>query len=66
MKPTPVHIIVSRIKRLSLQQQIHHLRALVKVEPPFSIRRNELTSLLEDKVRKQLRKENRGQDRQQA
>lgn len=59
MKPTPIHLIVSRIKRLSLPQQIHHLRALVKLEPPHSIRRNELTSLLEGKVRKELKRETR-------
>lgn len=59
MKPTPIHLITSRIKRLSLPQQIHHLRALVKIEKPFSIRRNELESLLQGKVAKQLRKEMR-------
>lgn len=59
MKPTPLHIISSRIKRLSLAQQIHHLRALVSAEPPRSIRRGELESLLKDKLTRQLRKENR-------
>ncbi len=54
---TPIHLIISRIKRLSLEQQIHHLRALVKAEKPYSVRRNELQSLLEGKLQKQLRRE---------
>lgn len=59
MKSTPIHQIASKIKRLSLPHQIHHLRALVAVEPPRSIRRGELESLLKDKLCRQLRKENR-------
>jgi len=59
MKPTPIHIVVSRLKRLPLHHQIAHLRALLAVEKPFSIRRNELESLLQGKVTKQLREENR-------
>lgn len=59
MKPTPIHIVCARIKRLSLPHQIHHLRALLALEKPFSVRRNELQSLLDGKVIKQLRKENR-------
>jgi len=58
-KPTPLHLVVSRLKPLSLVQQIHHLRALVALERPFSVRRNELTSLLQGKLTKQLRKESR-------
>lgn len=59
MKQTPIHLVVSRLKPLSLAQQIHHLRALVALERPFSIRRNELESLLQGKMTKQLRKESR-------
>lgn len=59
MKPTPIHIVCARIKRLSLPQQIHHLRALLALEKPFSVRRNELQSLLDGKVIKQLRRESR-------
>ena len=59
MKPTPIHLVCSRIKRLSLPQQIHHLRALLKLEPLRSVRRNELQSLLDGKMLKQLRRENR-------
>lgn len=59
MKPTPIHMILARIKPLSLAQQIHHLRALVALERPYSVRRNELESLLRGKLQKQLRKETR-------
>jgi hypothetical protein len=59
MKPTPLHIIVARIKRLPLAHQIAHLRALVACEKPYSIRRNELESLLVGKMTKQLKRENR-------
>ena len=58
MKPTPIHIVVARLKRLPLHHQISHLRALVALEKPFSVRRNELESLLRGKMTKQLRKEN--------
>lgn len=57
MKPTPLHLIVARMKPLALAQQIHHLRALVALERPYSVRRNELESLLSGKLQKQLRKE---------
>ena len=59
MNPTPIHLIMSRIKRLSLPHQIAHLRALFALEKPYSVRRNELQSLLDGKVLKQLRRENR-------
>lgn len=59
MKPVPIHIVIARMKYLSLPHQIAHLRALVATEKPFSVRRNELQSLLEGKVFKQLKKENR-------
>lgn len=58
MKQTPLHIIVARLKRLPLHHQIAHLRALVALERPFSVRRNELESLLRGKLTKQIRKEN--------
>jgi hypothetical protein len=59
MKPTPIHIILARIKRLSLPHQIAHLRSLLASERPFSVRRNELQSVLDGKVLKQLRRENK-------
>lgn len=59
MKPTPIHLVIARMKPLSLAQQIHHLRALVLLEKPYSVRRNELESLLRGKMERQLRKESR-------
>lgn len=59
MKPTPIHLVVNRLKRLPLHHQIAHLRSLVATERPYSVRRNELESLLRGKVEKQLRKETR-------
>lgn len=59
MKPTPLHILSSRIRRLSLAHQISHLRGLIVFEKPHSIRRGELESLLREKMTKQLRKESR-------
>lgn len=56
MKP-PLHIVIARMKRLPLHHRIAHLRALVQAEPLYSIRRNELQSLLEGAMTKQLRKE---------
>lgn len=56
MKPTPIHVIVARIQRLSLDHQIAHLVALVALEKPYSVRRNELESLLRGKRTKQLRR----------
>ncbi|RZN19484.1 hypothetical protein [Bradyrhizobium sp. Leo121] len=57
MKQTPIHVVVARLKRLPLRLQIEHLRALISLERPYSVRRNELESLLRGKVTKQLRKE---------
>lgn len=59
MKPTPLHLIVSRMRCLPLHHQIAHLRALVALERPYSVRWGELQSLLEGKLTKQLRVENR-------
>lgn len=59
MKSTPIHLVIARIKPLSLAQQIHHLRALVALERPYSVRRNELQSILDGKMLKQLKRENR-------
>ncbi len=57
MKPTPIHIVIARLKPLSLPQQIHHLRALVALEPLYGLRRGELESILQGKMLKQLRRE---------
>jgi hypothetical protein len=59
MKPTPLHLIVSRIRPLALPHQIAFLRSMIALERPHSIRRNELESLLAGKITKQLKRENR-------
>jgi hypothetical protein len=56
MKPVPIHMIVARLQRLPLHHQVELLQALVRREKPFSIRRNELESLLCGKMTKLLRK----------
>jgi hypothetical protein len=58
MKPS-VCMVARRIQRLSLTQQIHHVRALVKLESPQSIRRHELECLLRDLMTRQLKRESR-------
>jgi hypothetical protein len=57
---TPIHLIVARLRRIPLHLQIAHLKALVEAEKPFSVRRNELESILHGKMIKQLRKEVKG------
>lgn len=54
---TRITTIALRLQRLPLHHQIAHLRALVALEKPHSVRRNELESLLRGKLTKQLRKE---------
>lgn len=56
MKP-PMYEICARIKPLSLANQIHHIRALLKLEKPRSVRAFELQSLLVDRMTKQLKRE---------
>ncbi len=54
MKSTPIHLIVSRLKCLALPLQVQHLQAVIRLERPFSVRRNELESLLRGKMARQL------------
>ncbi|MGW1422711.1 hypothetical protein ACWAT4_21655 [Bradyrhizobium manausense] len=56
---TAIHVIARRMQRLPLHHQIAHLRALVDLEKPRSVRRIELEALLKERLTKQLRKENR-------
>lgn len=58
-KPTPLHMIVSRLRKMRLEEQISRLRVMVALEKPYSVRRNELESILTGKVTRQLRKESR-------
>ena len=59
MKQTPLHMIVSRLRKMPLHEQITRLRVMISLEKPYSVRRNELESLLQGKVTRQLRKEGR-------
>lgn len=56
---TPLHTIVTRMKRLPLQHQAAHLKALIDSEKPRSIRRGELEAMLKDVRTRLIRKENR-------
>ena len=58
-KPVPLFLIVARLRRMTLQDQISRLRVMVALEKPFSVRRNELESLLQGKVTRQLKRESR-------
>lgn len=55
MKPTPIHLIVSRLKRMHLHDRIIELRRLADAEKPHSIRRNELLSLLRGAMERQMK-----------
>jgi len=59
MKPAPLHLIVARLRRMPLPEQISRLRVMVSLERPYSVRRNELESLLQGKVTRQLKREAR-------
>lgn len=56
---TPLHTIVSRMKRLPLQHQAAHLKALIDAEKPRSIRRGELEAMLRDVNLRRLKHEKR-------
>ncbi len=57
MTKTPLHLIISRLRRMKLDDQIAELVALVAAERPYSVRRNELLSLLHGKRHKQLKRD---------
>jgi len=59
MKRIPIHLVISGLKRLTLDKQVCVLQELVKHEKPYSVRRNELQSLLEGKMLRLLKKESR-------
>lgn len=56
---TPIHVIVTRMKRLPLQHQAAHLKPLIDAEKPRSIRRGELESMLKDVNLRRLKSEKR-------
>jgi hypothetical protein len=56
---TPLHAIVTRMKRLPLRHQAAHLKALIDAEKPRSIRRGELEAMLKDVNLRRLKSEKR-------
>ena len=58
-KPIPLYLIVARLRRMTLEDQVSKLRVMVALEKPYSVRRNELESLLQGKVTRLLRRESR-------
>ena len=57
MKPVPLFLLVARLRRIPLPEQISRLRVMVALEKPYSVRRNELESILVGKVTRQLKRE---------
>jgi hypothetical protein len=56
---TPLHNIITRMKRLPLRHQAAHLKALIDAEKPRSIRRGELEAMLKDVNLRRLKSEKR-------
>jgi hypothetical protein len=56
---TPLHTIISDLRRLPLDAQIDKLVAAVAAEKPHSVRRTELLSLLQEKRKAELKRNNR-------
>jgi hypothetical protein len=54
MSKIPLHLIMSRLRRMKLDDQIDELVKLVATEKPYSIRRSELLSLLQGKRTRQI------------
>ena len=58
-KPQALHQIIAALRKMSLDEQVSKLCAMVAQERLYSVRRNELQSLLEGKRLRQLKRENR-------
>jgi hypothetical protein len=58
-KPEPIHLIVSRLKRMPLHEKAAELVKLLAAEKPHSVRGNELWSLLNGVRQRQLKYEKR-------
>lgn len=56
-KPTPLHIIAAQARRKPLHERVIFLRESVADELPYSVRKNELQSLLAGALHRLLRKE---------
>lgn len=54
---TPLHALVTRMKRLPLRLQAEHLKALIEAEKPRSIRRAELEAMAKDVMLRRLKHE---------
>jgi hypothetical protein len=59
MSKIPLHLIMSRLRRMKLDDQLDELVKLVAAEKPYSVRRNELLSLLQGKRTKQIIRDTR-------
>lgn len=59
MKPTPIFVILRRIKPLAPFHQYAHLRELISTLPKRSVRRAELEAALQDLMTRQLKREKR-------
>jgi len=57
MSKIPLHLIMARLRRMKLDDQIDELVKLVAAEKPYSVRRNELLSLLQGKKFKQIKRD---------
>lgn len=57
MKRIPLHIVIAQVMRLPLPQRVEKLIALTAAEKLFSVRRNELQSLLDGARLRMLRHE---------
>lgn len=58
-KQQPLHLIISALRKMTLDEQVSRLCAMVAQEKLHSVRRNELQSILEGKRLRQLKRENR-------
>jgi hypothetical protein len=56
---TPIHAIVTRMKRLPLHHQAAHLKVLIDAEKPRSVRRKELEAMAKDVMLRRLKHEKR-------
>lgn len=54
MKPTPIAEVIRRIRPLSRQQKIYHLRGLIASEKKRSMRRVELEAALKPIINDQI------------
>lgn len=55
MKPAPLHLVMARLRRMPLEEQISRLRVMVAIEKPYSLRRSELEGVVLSKVARQQR-----------